>query len=293
MRYIGLIAATLIASSASAQTGTSTGFHMFGSWARSAPPPYVVDALDVIDDKPALDPHDRQLFSEALNRAMVRETGSVSEWSDPGSQNHGQVLAGGDYERKDSLCRSFDHTVFIDGKVWSYSGIACRAGDGAWHEVGWRSHGQLIESKEPPSRPAPRRSAKSSASSGATEVHLVREAGTFKVPVLINGVIELHFTVDSGASDVSIPADVVMTLVRTGTLQESDFLGTKTYVLADGSTVPSATFRIRTLKVGDRIVENVIGAVADVKGTLLLGQSFLGKFKSWSIDNSRQVLLLD
>jgi aspartyl protease family protein len=125
------------------------------------------------------------------------------------------------------------------------------------------------------------------------EVQSVSEAGTFKVPVLINGVIELHFTVDSGASDVSIPADVVMTLLRTGTLKESDFLGTKTYVLADGSTVPSPTFRIRTLKVGDRIIENVIGAVADIKGSLLLGQSFLGKFNSWSIDNGRQVLLLD
>ena len=43
--------------------------------------------------------------------------------------------------------------------------------------------------------------------------------------MLINGVIELNFTLDSGASDVLIPADVVMTLLRTGTLRESDFLG--------------------------------------------------------------------
>jgi aspartyl protease family protein len=122
---------------------------------------------------------------------------------------------------------------------------------------------------------------------------LVSQGGTFLVPVQINGVIELHFTVDSGASDVTIPADVVMTLFRTGTLKESDFLGTKTYILADGSKVPSATFRIRTLKVGDRVIENVLGAAADVNGSLLLGQSFLSKFNSWSIDNGRQVLLLD
>jgi hypothetical protein len=31
-----------------------------------------------------------------------------------------------------------------------------------------------------------------------------------------------------------IPADVVLTLMRTGTLKESDLLDTKTYVLADG-----------------------------------------------------------
>lgn len=37
---------------------------------------------------------------------------------------------------------------------------------------------------------------------------------------------------DSGAADVSIPADVVMTLMRTGTLRPGDFLGTQTYRLS-------------------------------------------------------------
>jgi len=124
-------------------------------------------------------------------------------------------------------------------------------------------------------------------------IPLQKEGGTFVVAVSINGQITLKFTIDSGAADVSIPADVVMTLLRTGTLTREDFLGTQTYRLADGSTVPSQTFRIRSLKVGDRVVENVTGSVASVAGTLLLGQSFLSRFKSWSIDNQRQVLLLD
>jgi predicted aspartyl protease len=124
-------------------------------------------------------------------------------------------------------------------------------------------------------------------------IALVKDGGTFKVPVLINGIIPLNFTVDSGAADVTIPADVVLTLTRTGTLNAGDFLGTKTYVLADGSTVPSQTFRIRKLKVGDRIIENVVGSMADVKGGLLLGQSFLSRFSSWSINNSRQILILN
>jgi hypothetical protein len=129
--------------------------------------------------------------------------------------------------------------------------------------------------------------------SAATEVPLIEEAGTFKIPVLINGVIELHFVLDSGASDVVIPADVVITLMRTGTLTESDFLGSKTYVLADGSPVPSRTFGIRTLKVGNRIIENVVGSIGDVRGDLLLGQSFLSKLNYWSIDNGRHVFMLN
>lgn len=92
---------------------------------------------------------------------------------------------------------------------------------------------------------------------------------------------------------MSIPADVVSTLMRTGTIQESDFVGEKTYRLADGSTVPSATFLIRSLKVGNRVLENVLGSAASGKADLLLGQSFLSRFNSWSIDNKRQVLLLN
>jgi clan AA aspartic protease (TIGR02281 family) len=129
--------------------------------------------------------------------------------------------------------------------------------------------------------------------SSVTSMSMKSEAGTYVVPVLINNAITLDFLVDSGASDVSIPADVVTTLMRTGTLKQSDFLDQKTYRLADGSTVPSQTFRIRSLKVGNKVIENVNGSVAPVKGTLLLGQSFLGRFKSWSIDNTKHALVFE
>ncbi len=67
------------------------------------------------------------------------------------------------------------------------------------------------------------------------EVKLVKQNGVLLVPVLINNKIPLDFVLDSGAADVSIPADVVSTLIRTGTLTESDFTGRTTYILADGS----------------------------------------------------------
>ena len=152
---------------------------------------------------------------------------------------------------------------------------------------------QMPEANLPYVPPPPASYGAAPASAGKIEVPLVKQGGTFTVPISINGVISLKFTVDSGASDVAIPADVVLVMMRTGTLRESDFLGTKTYSLADGSTVPSRTFRIRTLKVGNRVIENVTGSATNVEGSLLLGQSFLGRFRSWSIDNQRQVLVLD
>jgi clan AA aspartic protease (TIGR02281 family) len=124
-------------------------------------------------------------------------------------------------------------------------------------------------------------------------VSLKTVGGTFVVPVQINGAITLNFMVDSGAADVSVPADVFSTLIRTGTIKDTDIIGDETYVLADGSKSRSPTFTIRSLKVGDRVVENVRGSVASFKGSLLLGQSFLGRFKSWSIDNTNHVLLLE
>jgi hypothetical protein len=57
------------------------------------------------------------------------------------------------------------------------------------------------------------------------------------VPVLINNAITLDVTVDSGAFDVSIPFDVVTTLIRAGTIQKTDIIGEQVYTLTDGSKI--------------------------------------------------------
>jgi hypothetical protein len=123
-------------------------------------------------------------------------------------------------------------------------------------------------------------------------IRMVQSGGVYVVPVRFNDSITLDAVVDSGATDVSIPADVVYTLIRTKTITQEDFLGKQTYVLADGSKVPSQQFRIRSLKVGNKIVENVVASIASANATILLGQSFLKKFKSWSVDNEQHALIL-
>jgi predicted aspartyl protease len=124
-------------------------------------------------------------------------------------------------------------------------------------------------------------------------VQLNSDGGVLTVPVEISGAITLDFVIDSGASDVNIPADVVSTLIRTRTIRPSDFIGQQTYVLADGTEAPSAIFIIRSLKIGGRVVENVRGSIGSSKGSLLLGQSFLRNFRSWSIDNGKHALVLE
>ena len=70
--------------------------------------------------------------------------------------------------------------------------------------------------------------------------------------------------------------------------------GKQKYMLADGSISPTVTFIIRSLKVGDVLIGGAPkGSVSPAAGSLLLGQSFLQRFKSWSMDNNKHVLVLE
>jgi clan AA aspartic protease (TIGR02281 family) len=123
-------------------------------------------------------------------------------------------------------------------------------------------------------------------------IPLTHAHGTLQVPAVVNGKISLDFTIDSGATDVSIPSSVFSTLIRDGIVSSEDFLDKRMYKLADGSGEISQRFRIRSLRVGKLEVRDVIASVGDSGGLLLLGQSFLSRLKSWSIDNEQQALLI-
>lgn len=124
-------------------------------------------------------------------------------------------------------------------------------------------------------------------------VPIAAHDGAFAVPVLINGVLTADFIIDSGSADVSIPAGVAAALIKSGTMSARDLIGSKTYVLADGSRVPSETYRLSSLKIGDLVMHDVTVRVAAEKSHFLLGQSFLSRLKSWSMDNGKLMLLIN
>ena len=133
-----------------------------------------------------------------------------------------------------------------------------------------------------PAKPAP-----PPATTATTAVPMKKDGGVYVVPVSVNGQVTLDCIVDSGATDVNIPADIFAKLVRSGSVQKSDYLGTSEYTLADGSTERGRTFRIKSLKVGNVVVNNVVASVGGDGSSALLGQSFLERFASWSLDNNR------
>jgi TPR repeat protein len=112
------------------------------------------------------------------------------------------------------------------------------------------------------------------------------------VPVRINDAVTIPFVLDSGAAHVSVPEDVFKTLLRTGTVTESDFREPGVYVTADGAERSKPRFILHEVRVGDRVVKDVVASVAPDKADPLLGQSFLGTLPGWAIDNTRHALVI-
>jgi clan AA aspartic protease (TIGR02281 family) len=132
----------------------------------------------------------------------------------------------------------------------------------------------------------------SSKSASAEQIPLEREHGIYMVPVRINQAVSIPFVLDSGASEVAIPADVFMTLLRSRSVTENDFIGDGIFITADGAKHKSQRFVLREVQVGARVIKDVIANVVPIEGDPLLGQSFLSRLPSWSIDNNSHVLNL-
>lgn len=129
--------------------------------------------------------------------------------------------------------------------------------------------------------------------SNAIEVPFTRNnGGTIEVPVTINGSERAIFMVDSGASDVMIPRSLARRLAANGSLTKADYLSTATYVIANGAHVEAARYTLHALTIAGHTVTDVRCSVGNDEDTLLLGQSFLRKFPSFSINNARGVLVL-
>lgn len=144
-----------------------------------------------------------------------------------------------------------------------------------------------------PTSAAPAGAPAAAAATGAYVVPLgVHGNSLATIPVEINGALRIPFIVDSGASDVALPEDVVRVLLRAGTIDKSDLLGRTRYITADGKSHYGLRLHIRELRVGDRIVRDVTAGVSPERGDPLLGQSFLSRFGAWTIDNTTHQLIL-
>jgi hypothetical protein len=120
-----------------------------------------------------------------------------------------------------------------------------------------------------------------------------RRGGVFVLPALLNGSTESYFIVDSGAGLVQIPQEIADELTRKGSLGPGDSLGDHSFVLADGRKLVQRTIRLRSIRVGNRTMDNVLASVGAPHSQALLGQSLLRRLNWWKIDNVRNAIELE
>lgn len=128
---------------------------------------------------------------------------------------------------------------------------------------------------------------------GKTVVKMEKKNGVYQVPAEINGT-KMYFIFDTGAGMVSISGTEVIFLYKQGTLTDDDILGTANFSDANGDISEGTVINLKTVKIGNRTLENIQASVVhNMEAPLLLGQSVLERFGKISIDNKRGEITLE
>lgn len=126
-----------------------------------------------------------------------------------------------------------------------------------------------------------------------TIIKMENDFGVKYIWVEING-LRLKFIFDTGASLISISSAEATILYKQGTLKKEDILDVQYFVTATGEVSSGTIINLRTVKIGDRILKNVEAIVVDNnKAPLLLGQVALERFGKITIDNVKNIIILE
>lgn len=124
-------------------------------------------------------------------------------------------------------------------------------------------------------------------------VEIENKNGVKYIWIEING-LRLKFIFDTGASSISISSAEATVLYRQGTLHKDDIIDIQYFTDATGSVSAGTKINLRTVKIGDRILQNIEATVIDnVDAPLLLGQSALERFGKITIDNRKNIIILE
>lgn len=128
---------------------------------------------------------------------------------------------------------------------------------------------------------------------GKNVIKMREKGGVFEIPVLING-SNMYFIFDTGASDITISEAEALFLIKQGTLEDEDILGTQEYTIADGSISEGTIINLRSVKLGNRELFNVKASIIhNMEAPILLGQSALAQFGKVTIDYNRNEITLE
>lgn len=128
-------------------------------------------------------------------------------------------------------------------------------------------------------------------SKGKTIVKLREEDGMYYIPAKVNGT-EMEFVFDGGASNIVISQLEFALLLKQGKVSQDDIVAESYASIADGSKVPMTIINFRSIEIGGTTLYDVQGAVMqNPSAPLLLGQSALGRFGSFTFDNAKRQVI--
>lgn len=116
--------------------------------------------------------------------------------------------------------------------------------------------------------------------------------GTYEVQSKING-LPLSMLFDTGASDISISQTEVDFMIKNGFLSDQDYIGTATYILANGEKEKSRTIMLKQVEIGGLVLKNVRASVTKNRmAGMLFGQSAMSRYGKITIDNQKKQIIL-
>lgn len=118
----------------------------------------------------------------------------------------------------------------------------------------------------------------------------LEKSGIYTIPCEVNG-LRLNFVFDTGASAVHISLIEAAFMLKNGYITEDDFIGTGNYSMADGSIAENALINLKSIKIGNTVINNVTACVSsNINASLLLGQSAIQKLGKYAIEGNYLVL---
>lgn len=124
-------------------------------------------------------------------------------------------------------------------------------------------------------------------------IPMEEENGVYYIMVEING-MKLRCVFDTGASSVSISSAEAFVLYKQGSLTIDDYVAETKLSIANGDIIPGTKVLLKNVNIGGIDLYDVQAVIIDEpQAPLLVGQSVFKRFKSISIDNINNDIILE
>ena len=111
--------------------------------------------------------------------------------------------------------------------------------------------------------------------------------------IIVNG-ITMQFVYDKRSSYVQISQEKALEMLRAGTIKKDDFEGNADELIGDGFIADKATFNIKTVRLGNATIDNVVATVNyRLTKPFLLTNDILNRFGKFTVDDEAGMIIFE